>query len=400
MRPLLPFFLATALPSLALDIQIDYTYDTANFFDTQEKRDTMEAVAKFYGDLLQDNLLRIDSSDFTSTSTWTATFTNPATGGTVQLSNPIIPEDTIIVYVGARNLSGNTRGRGGPGGFGASGPSSWLDRVLGRGQAGAEFRQADADLRTDIGLWGGSVTFDLDSNWNFSLEENQSGVEFLKIALHEMGHVLGLGPSDPWDNLLANGTFTGPASIASNGSAPPADSGHFQGDLDSPRYGSFGTSHGTPRPVLMLPSSTDNGSNFDVITDLDLAGLIDIGWEVAVPAPFEVLALSPAEASFQWPSSSFCSYRVRRTTDLQNPNGSSSLFTGDGSLQSWSDPSPAATAAFYQLEVTSNNALAKTKAVAQKKRQGDDESFETIEQAERFASGCYCQHPHEHDGHE
>ena len=45
-------FLTAILPSSlsALTIQIDYTYDTNNFFDTQEKRDAMEAAAQFFGD--------------------------------------------------------------------------------------------------------------------------------------------------------------------------------------------------------------------------------------------------------------------------------------------------------------------------------------------------------------
>lgn len=55
----------------ALTIQIDYTYDTSNFFNTAAKRDAMKSVAKFYGDLIQDNLLRIDAADYPGCS-WTA----------------------------------------------------------------------------------------------------------------------------------------------------------------------------------------------------------------------------------------------------------------------------------------------------------------------------------------
>ncbi len=48
----------------ALTIQIDYTYDTSNFFNTQMKRDAIESVAKFYGNLIQNNLLRIDAAEY------------------------------------------------------------------------------------------------------------------------------------------------------------------------------------------------------------------------------------------------------------------------------------------------------------------------------------------------
>ena len=153
--------LASAVSLPALTIKIDYTYDTNGFFDTQEKKDAMEAVAKFYGDLIQDNLLEIDASTFIapgdrnpkSGNSFTASFNNPQTGGGVQIPGLVIPEDTIIVFVGARPLSGNQVGLGGPGGFGlGAANSAWIDRVLGRGQEGAESR--NASQRTDIGALG------------------------------------------------------------------------------------------------------------------------------------------------------------------------------------------------------------------------------------------------------
>lgn len=63
MKRFLLLNLAITTPLPALTIQIDYTYDTANFFNTQAKRNAMEAVAKFYGDMITDNLLRIDAAE-------------------------------------------------------------------------------------------------------------------------------------------------------------------------------------------------------------------------------------------------------------------------------------------------------------------------------------------------
>lgn len=392
MRLLTLFFASAATALSALEIRIDYTFDDNNFFNTQERRGAMEAVAKFYGDLLQDNLLRIDSTEFSATSTWDATFFHPSTGNTVVLPNPIIPEDTMIVYVGSRVLPGNTRGTGGPGGFGASGTSSWITRLLGRGQAGAEFSNTQSELRTDVGPWGGSISFDADSVWNFSQESNGPGTEFIRVALHEMGHVLGLGPSSPWDNLVVDGIFTGPAATASHGSAPPADGSHFLSSIDSSGFGSFGTTHGQERPVLMLPSSLDTGRNFDVITDLDLAALVDIGWEVLSPAALGTLSLSPTGASFEWPSSSFNRYQIVRTLDLQNEGGSSPVFSGTGAFQSWSDPSPEESQAFYQLVVSNslNRQRGRSLGLSQQKEKSS-EIVERIEFAPRLATGCYCE---------
>ena len=391
MRLLLPLFCGAISIASALDIQIDYTYDTNNFFDTSEKRNAIETVAKFYGDLLQDNLLRIDSSEFSASSTWNASISEPSSGNLIGLGDLIIPEDTIIIFVGSRDLGGFIRGRGGPGGLaqGTSGSTSWITRIIGRGQAGVQ--RSAPETSTDVSLWGGTIAFDDDSTWNFSLEQNQSGVEFVRVALHEMGHVLGIGTSNSWRNLLLDGNFTGPAATAANGgTAPPADTGHFLTSLTSPHYGSFGATHGQSRPVIMLASSTDDNNNFDVLTDLDLAALIDIGWEVSIPATLDTITLSPSSSNFSWPSSSFCDYQIIRSTDLQTPTGSSSVFTGNGGFQSWSDPSPNATQAFYQLQVTNNTPRPKPN-LSITTADSESEEPESIEIAPSFTTGCYCE---------
>ena len=242
-------------------------------------------MADFYGDLIQDNLLSINPAEFPGNPTFSGVIFAPATGNVIFVENLVVPEDTIIVFVGSRVFSGNTAGRGGVGGASFSNTPGWEKRVLGRGQPGAEFSSDQANRRTDMGLWGGQIAFDDDTDWNFSLEENQDGVEFLNVALHEMAHVLGIGAADPWRNLIEDRTFTGPNVIASFGSAPAADAGHFLTTTRSPLYGAFGAPHGLPRRALMFPVGSDNGSNFDVVTDLDLSALVDIGWEVTIPAP-------------------------------------------------------------------------------------------------------------------
>jgi len=67
MKTVLCLTLAGASLASALDIRIDYTYDTQNFFDTEEKRDAMESVAAFFGGLIKDNLTRhLDARSITS----------------------------------------------------------------------------------------------------------------------------------------------------------------------------------------------------------------------------------------------------------------------------------------------------------------------------------------------
>jgi hypothetical protein len=212
----------------ALTIEIDYTYDTSNFFSTQTQRDAIEAVAKFYGNLIQDNLLRIDAAEYPGCS-WTARPTHPATGATIDIPNLVVPANTIIVYVGARDLGTSTKGVAGPGGWsGSSSNAGWLPLLRGRGSAGAA--DTTASLRTDFAPWGGSIAFDIDSTWNFSQSQNTSGTDFISIALHEMGHVLGIGTSDSWFNKISSTVFTGNASTRSYGVNPPlSGTGHFGG---------------------------------------------------------------------------------------------------------------------------------------------------------------------------
>ena len=368
----------------AITIKIDYTYDTSNFFNTEAKKSAIEAVAKFYGDLIKDNLLRIDATQFPSAS-WTANPINPATGNSLSIANLIVPEDTMIVFVGARILSGSTLGIGGPGGWGASGFQPWFDRIEGRGSAGAL-----AAIPTDHSPWGGSITFDADSTWNFSLTQNLAGFEFIGVALHEMGHVLGIGTAESWINKISGAVFSGVASTRSNGSAPPIQSGggHFGGStLVSDVFGSFGRTHGTSRPVLMLASSTDNGTNFDVASDLDLAALIDCGWEVSPPLNLTATSLKPIAAAFNWKSSSFLNYRVERGSNLQTfPAGSASV-AGDGTIQVWTDPAAPVSNTFYRLRATKAGGAAALVAAPAAVRSINN--FGTVSFPSRVAIGCY-----------
>lgn len=191
------------------------------------------------------------------------------------------------------------------------------------------------------------------TTWNFSLTGNAAGTEFLSIALHEIGHVLGIGTSDVWNSRTSTNFFDGPAAIQSFGVAPPAFNFHLQkpnvGNLTSPLFGSFQVTHGLSRPALMLPSLVDNGSNFDVATDLDLSVFFDLGWEVSPTVPLKSISLHPANASFEWPSTSFLNHRVERGDNLITFPDGGPLAAGNGFVQSWSDPSPPANRAFYRL---------------------------------------------------
>lgn len=111
------------------------------------------------------------------------------------------------------------------------------------------------------------------------------------VAKHEMLHILGIGQSGVWDSLRSGLNFTGSKSIevfnrtdADTANplnlVPLDDVDHWDNSLQS-----IVASDGiTLQDTLMGPQLRE-GQRLE-ITELDLAGLNDIGWEItAVPEP-------------------------------------------------------------------------------------------------------------------
>lgn len=280
----------------AFTIELDFTYDTNNFFVNnsgqivnQTAVDALEAAASFFESVIVD---QIDPIIATGGNSWTPTFTHPGDGtsfppDTVTPDTPernrVIPADTILVFAGARNISGSTIGSAGPGGRQVEGPTStfaqWKATVDARGELNAEGTGA-----TDFAKWGGALSFDTHTdaqglnprNWHFDHTTLPSSGQndFFSVALHELGHVLGLGTSKSWDTYLAtdgsgNNIFEGPASMDIFGNPVPLESGS-----DPSHWRNSGIS---PEPA-MDPTIT-NGTR-KVFTNLDIAGLQDVGWDI------------------------------------------------------------------------------------------------------------------------
>jgi hypothetical protein len=213
---------------------------------------------------------------------WTARFTDPGTGLSASLDDLFVPADSIVVFAGARDLGGTTLGRSAPGTASTIGAAGWSANVQLRGQVGA-----GAPVPTDFGPWGGWLSFDADTPWHadLSLDGLEAGeVDLYSVALHELSHVLGFGLAGSWAAQVSIGRFTGAQAVSAFGDLVPlaSDQQHWQD-------GTLGVAGGLLQSALLNPTLSPGERR--LLTELDVAGLRDVGWTL-VPEPGTGLLLA------------------------------------------------------------------------------------------------------------
>jgi hypothetical protein len=245
----------------SVSIQFDYHFDDpANggngfFFSHPEARQALQASANYITSRLGDSLpLAYAVNTLIS-------FDDPDTGTNQTFYPPQVAADTVLIYVGARPLASSELGQGGP--------------------VGETFIQGDISaVNRNPWQWIGSITFDdrPSTNWYFGTDIggiSSSQTDFYSVAMHEIGHVLGLGTSQPWKDQVQANTFIGHAAQGVFGRPVPVDpsAAHFASGTIDPFTGQAPT---------MSPSIQDWGGagTRRPFTALDFAALTDIGWRV------------------------------------------------------------------------------------------------------------------------
>jgi hypothetical protein len=279
----LPALLLASQSASAITLAFDYTYDINGFFVDPTRQTVLETAGGFFEARLGDDLTAITSGGGNS---FNAVFTDPGTGLTETINDYSVAADTLVVFAGGRAIPGSTLGIGGPGGFSASGSTDFIDNVVTRG----ETEPTQGPTATDFAPWGGSISFDTGASWYFdtdpsTVEPFPGSNDFFSVALHELAHLLGFATSDSWDNLVSGTNFTGAASNIVFGGDVPLES-----DLAHWLDGTESVVDGSSQEAAMDPSLLVGTRKY--MTDLDMAALDDVGWEVTatvVPLPPAVL---------------------------------------------------------------------------------------------------------------
>ena len=268
---LLVLSLADSPRAQAIDVEVRLVCDLVGscgsgdfFFDHPEALESLNFAIQAF-EPFADSLSAVTVSP-------AAVFINPDTGSPgFGVGHLAVPANKVIVYAGGRNLADNRVGEAAPG---------TPLHTFSRGQGVVSGAGA-----SDFAPWGGSIAFDTtalngnDRNWHFGIHsEPPSGtVDFLSVALHELGHLFGFGTADSFANQVSNHTFVGSTSVALYGGAVPTFpegqnvDQHWGNDLTSPPY--------ADEPRLALGRAIVRGRR-TLLSPIDYAAFDDIGWEV------------------------------------------------------------------------------------------------------------------------
>jgi hypothetical protein len=304
---------------LAINIVIDYRYDTIDedgFFDTQQKKDALQAAANRFSNIITSTL-RSASLTQTGSTDHRIGFTHPTTGADYEVSAASsiasdslascpsgcyvaneyrgpwsIAANQFIIYPGARPLPGDTIAEANSGtGL------NWTDVF------DSPVSHLNRNFRTsyshNVPMWGGAISFDTAVTWHFNHNTTPTAgtTDLYSIALHEIGHLVGLATGwDEWDIPASGDQFFGSnardAYNADNGTSLTSLNLVVGGDphFRDGSHDSYIFQNATPNLVatvgtdlrqdlLMEPTANFTAAvkRFE-LTNVDVAALRDVGW--------------------------------------------------------------------------------------------------------------------------
>lgn len=222
-KKMLPFLACALISSHALALDVVFTYDTNDAFFTPEWRDALEQAASDYEKYITND-----------------------------------------VKVNVSILS-------------TAHPSSEYEGALAWGSGSSSTYPISFTSN-----WTGDITFNENFNWYYTTR-NPDGFDLYTVALHELGHVFGVGVASTWDSKVSGGYFTGETAASIYGGLVPVSTD------DGGAHWAAGTQGILPGTNTLQEASytpfIGNGER-KYLTNLDLAGLKDIGWAVpSVPEP-------------------------------------------------------------------------------------------------------------------
>lgn len=234
-------------------IQFDYRFDTDGWF-TPERRAGLEAAARVWETIIRDDFQTIPKNSVLSV-------VNPQTNVPLQFNSDYEIDD-LVIFVGARDLDGlgQTLAEGGP-------TAAW--------EEGSSLESRYWGNRFQP--WTASLTFDKAEPWFFDPTPDTATdipagqQDFISTVVHELGHALGIGTSQAYDNWVSNGWFMGTNAKSQNGGnpIPLSPNGHVQDGFLASGVGTEAT---------LDPSQTIGTRKLP--NNLDIALLADIGYQV------------------------------------------------------------------------------------------------------------------------
>jgi len=108
----------------------------------------------------------------------------------------------------------------------------------------------------------------------------------------------------------------------------------------------------------MSPISINNGGGHNILTDLDLAGLIDIGWEIKLPASGTV-SVANGEVHFKVPTNTGFTYRILQGNLNSQFANLGDAIAGNGSTQTMTFPLAPSGKDFFRFAVSTDSAAAR-----------------------------------------